>query len=88
MYSDLFKEGRKWQNEYLGYKDGKAKNLLMPCFIRDHYDTFRKVVKKTNPKPEDINAKKVLNDKKYYNKLIKFDKELKKLTEEIWKKEF
>ncbi len=88
LFSDFFINGRKWQKNY-GLKDTrKPNNWLMPCSIRDHWDTFRKSILPKDAKPEDTSAKLALKSKTYNKTLEKFDKELKKLTEPIWKKEY
>jgi len=95
LFSDLFINGRKWQYSYsynhpilnpIGPE--KVKNLLLPCSIRDHYKNFRENILSKNSKPEDEFAKIALEDEDYYNRLVKYDNELKKEFDPIWENEF
>lgn len=87
IMSDLFKEGRKWQTEYMTGRK-KCGNALRPCFIRDHHREFYDVIKSCHALPEDDMAKDALKDKKYHEWLIDYDKKLKKLMEPYWEKEY
>ncbi|MCK4667101.1 radical SAM protein [Candidatus Dependentiae bacterium] len=85
--SEFFKRGRKWQSEY-GSKNNPERNWLMPCSIRDHYDNFKKNIITKNIKFQDKNAELSINDEEYYRELVKFDKELKEKTMDIWKEKY
>lgn len=86
LFSPLFVEGRKWQEEY-GLKDPQnPKNWLMPCSIRDHFGNFKKNI--LHGKGEDAIATEAINSKEYEKALNDFDEELEKLTLPMWKKEF
>ncbi len=89
IMSDFFKKGREWQFRYALMRKGKETgNLLMPCSIRDHYENFRRIADEVKVRPEDEEAAKALKDKKYYQEMVKFDKELAELTDKIWKEEY
>lgn len=88
MFSELMKNGRKWQREY-GLDDlKKPHNWLMPCSIRDHYEIFRKSILTKDAKPEDPNAKEALESAEYSEVLKNYDENLQGLTEKIWEDEY
>jgi MoaA/NifB/PqqE/SkfB family radical SAM enzyme len=89
LFSDFMIRGRKWQKGY-AYEENKIKpkNWLMPCSIRDHYETFRKSILPEGIKAENKEAEEILNDKEYFEVLKKYDEELEKLTKDIWDKEY
>ena len=88
LFSDFFKKGREWQKKY-GYAcPKKPENWLMPCAIRDHHKYFRENILPENAKGEDKFAEEAKNSKEYYEGFIEYDKELEKLTQPIWEKEF
>lgn len=88
LFSDLFKNGRKWQDKagFTHMKD--PDNWLMPCSIRDHFSNFKKNILSENSKPEDNFAAEALKSKEYEEVLDEFDKEMEKRTLPIWKKEY
>jgi len=88
LFSDLFKNGRKWQCDYGLGKYEKPDNWLMPCSIRDHYKNFRENILTKDAKPLDKYAGEALQSKKYYDTMVKYDEELKKLAEKIWEEEY
>jgi hypothetical protein len=45
-------------------------------------------VKKHNGKPQDNSAAMMLKDLQYYNKMKIYDKELAKLFDTVWQKEY
>jgi len=88
LFSDLFVNGRKWQEEYgLNHKKSPD-NWLMPCSIRDNWKNFRKNILSKKAKPEDEHAKTLLTSKEYDKFLTEFDEKLEKITKPIWEKEF
>ncbi len=89
LKSDLMIEIRKWQRNYGFEKKGKEVcNLIAPCGFRDHYDITYNMLKKIKPIAIDEDAKKILNDKSYFDGLLKYDKEFISLTENIWQNDF
>jgi len=70
---------RDWQFRY--WKSG---DLLRPCPIRDHYKMAKDFVIKTNARPCDEAAAKILNDPEYEQKMIEYDIKLEKKTSKIW----
>ena len=78
--SDLMKRGRKWKNEYNNC------NKLMPCSIRDHYKNFIENILTKDSKPENKQAAEAIDDKNYFQTMIKYDSELTELTETFIKK--
>lgn len=88
LKSDLMQEGNKWQIDY-GLKDKKNPgNWLMPCSIRDHYANFRENILSSGAKGENREADEILKDDEYYRNMLKYDQELKALTDEIWRNEY
>lgn len=88
LFSDLFVNGRKWQEEYGLNNPKKPDNWLMPCSIRDHYHNFKHRILPSNIKAEDESASVALNSEEYEKALNEFDNELKNRTQQIWKKEY
>jgi len=88
LNSNLFKRGRKWQNDY-GLSCGKTPgNWLMPCSFRDHWKNFKENILTPESKPEDIHAEKTITSKEYDKQMEKFDEELEKLSNPIWENEY
>jgi MoaA/NifB/PqqE/SkfB family radical SAM enzyme len=88
LFSDLFVNGRKWQDEYGLCNTKEPNNWLMPCSIRDHYEIFKHRILSKNAKPENDAAKEAIESEEYEKFLIGFDKELEELTKPIWEKEY
>jgi len=88
LFSDFFKKGREWQNEYGYAHPKKAKNWLMPCSIRDNYEYFREEILPENAKGENKFAEEAKDSKEYFEGLNKYDKRLRELTQPIWNKEY
>ncbi|MEA1913624.1 MAG: radical SAM protein [candidate division WOR-3 bacterium] len=85
IHSDFFKSIREWQFDYAYKKPPEEHgNWIIPCFIRDHHRKFLEVAEKYNVKPADKDAALALKDPGYNEGLIKYDKEMKKLTEPAW----
>jgi MoaA/NifB/PqqE/SkfB family radical SAM enzyme len=87
--SKLFKSIREWQAKY-GYEQPQDKvgNFLVPCIIRDHYSEMYKILKSTNARPTNEEAKEALEDKSYYQGLVEYGKEVEALTRGIWENEY
>jgi len=85
IHSGFFKDIRDWQFNY-GYKKPpkEHKNWIMPCFIRDHHKKFLEVAQKHNVNPADEDAADALKDKGYNEGLIRYDREMKELTDPVW----
>ena len=89
LMSDFMKKGREWQFNYAYFKPASEMgNLLMPCSIRDHYLNFKRIALETGAKPEDEAAAAAIKDENYEKGMARYDEELRKLTEDIWKKKF
>jgi MoaA/NifB/PqqE/SkfB family radical SAM enzyme len=88
LMTDFMKNGRSWQNCY-GLNDMKnAKNLIMPCSMRDHYINFTKNILPTSAQGENQAAQDILSEDEYLKKMDEYDTELSALTQPIWEKEF
>lgn len=85
-----FQAIRQWQKEYaLGKeKPEECGDWLMPCSLRDHYETGRKLIEIHRPEPEDEAAARCLKDDAYYDKMIGYDKKLDRLFNPIWEREY
>lgn len=80
---------REWQKDYGFQKSAREiKNWILPCPIRDHYSDLRKLIDKDKPIPIDKLAAELLEDEKYKEELIKYDQDLAKTFDPIWKKEY
>ncbi|MCK9159380.1 MAG: radical SAM protein [Bacteroidaceae bacterium] len=88
LKSPLMINGRNWQNKTQLDNRMHADNLLMPCSIRDHYENFRSHILTKESRGADSVANEILKDKEYYDNLVKYDKDLENITEDIWEKEY
>lgn len=85
----FFRAIRDWQDEYaLKRKPKEMGNLIIPCAIKDHYDSMQKILQEYKPKPIDEAAEKALYDPLYQEGLKKYGNDVAKATDEIWKKEY
>ncbi len=87
LFSDFFVKGREWQKKYFN-QNGKLGNMLRPCFIRDHHQTFMDIAIASKVLPQDKSAEEAMKDEGYHKTLIEFDEELKRITDPYWKKEY
>lgn len=87
LQAPLFRNGRDWQKEY-GYCNCQKENILMPCSIRDHFENFKKNILSPGAKPENAEARQMLEDPDIEALLIQFERDLQRLTEKIWIEEY
>jgi MoaA/NifB/PqqE/SkfB family radical SAM enzyme len=87
LQAPIFKNGRAWQKEY-GYCNRDKENILLPCFIRDHFENFKSNILSASAKPENEEAIQMLADPEIEKALIRMEDELRQLTERIWEEEF
>jgi MoaA/NifB/PqqE/SkfB family radical SAM enzyme len=89
LMNPMFKNIREWQNEY-GYMQPpeRVDNYIVPCPMRDHYDTAYTLIKQFGAKPMDQNAASALEDADYRQKLAEHGRRTKALTQEFWESEF
>lgn len=89
LFSPFFKKIREWSTQYgLSGPAERMGNIIMPCAIRDHYKMMRDFIRQTNAQPADEAADQALKDKAYYDYLVKYDAQLKELTDVIWEEEY
>ncbi len=88
LKAPMFERGRKWQKEYILNHLDNPKNMLMPCSIRDHYNNFRENILGEENTGEDDIANEILSDKTYFERMKQYDRELHRLTDPIWNKEY
>ena len=88
LMSDFMKNGRSWQNSYSINDMKNAKNLIMPCSMRDHYVNFTKNILTDKVAGENEAAQDILSEEEYLKKMDDYDKELSALTQPIWEKEY
>ncbi len=86
LFSPMFVNGRKWQEEYGLNNKKNPKNWLMPCSIRDHFYNFKHNI--FQGKGEDETAEQAIHSEEYEKTLKNFDDELEQLTLPIWKKQY
>jgi len=84
----FFAAVREWQRGY-GYREvGEAcpdcGNWLRPCLIRDHHETFVRLVEAHRPRPTDEDARAALLDPAYHEGLCEFDRRLAELADPVW----
>jgi MoaA/NifB/PqqE/SkfB family radical SAM enzyme len=85
-----FRAIRRWQWDYALGKERPEEhgNWLLPCSIRDHYNMGRKLIDTYHPEPEDAAAAEALKDGKYQDGMMRYDRELEKLFDPVWKEEY
>jgi len=89
LFSSFFKEIREWQEEYaLKGPAHQMGNIIVPCPIRDHYETMYDLIQRTKAQPADEAAAQALQDPDYYEGLVEYGKKVKELTDVIWNKEY
>ncbi|MCP2519638.1 radical SAM protein [Candidatus Aminicenantes bacterium AC-708-M15] len=89
LFSSFFKGIREWQKEYVLEKSpSEMGNIIIPCAIRDHYEIMYELIRKTGAKPANKDAEQALQDPEYYKRLMNYGEELRKITDEIWEKEY
>ncbi len=88
LKAPLFERGKQWQNKNYFNRLNDPENMLMPCSIRDHYANFRENILGKENRGEDEIADAILNDKSYFERMTNYDKELHKLMDPIWDKEY
>ena len=90
LFSKIMKNGRQWQERHgHGYSHpNNPDNWLMPCSIRDHYDSFLKNILPDQAKGESKEAEEMRKDQEYYKTMVSYDKRLKELTASIWENEY
>lgn len=88
LFSNLFISGREFQQQKI-IQNNKVGNLLMPCLYRDHHREFIDILK-AEPviKFENLEAEKAFKSQYYHDEMIKFDKQLERLTKKIWEEEY
>jgi MoaA/NifB/PqqE/SkfB family radical SAM enzyme len=89
LFSPYFESIRKWQNDY-GYRQPpeKVNNLIVPCIIRDHFDTAHGIIKTFNAKPLDENAAQALQDGDYRRRMAQYGKDVDSLTRDAWENDY
>ncbi|MFQ5721146.1 MAG: radical SAM/SPASM domain-containing protein [Candidatus Aminicenantales bacterium] len=89
LFSPFFKGIREWQQQYaLNGPAHRMGNIIVPCAIRDHYEMMYDLIQKTKAQAADEASALALQDSDYYKGLVKYGKEVKKLTDVIWEKEY
>jgi MoaA/NifB/PqqE/SkfB family radical SAM enzyme len=87
--SQLFERIRNWQDTY-GFRrpaDG-VDNWLCPCVIRDHFSVLREAVLETGARPINDEAAIALEDSEYCERMERYGREIKELTDPIWAEEY
>ncbi|MFC1846341.1 radical SAM/SPASM domain-containing protein [Chloroflexota bacterium] len=81
---------RSWQYNYSFGKQQlrRAGNLLSPCPFRDHHKVFRSWINEYSPEPEDDSAQESLLNEHYYEYMLNYGSDYRKLSQEIWEREY
>lgn len=89
LESQYFQDIKDWQKSYGYLQDRKEiKNRITPCFIRDHHKEFLEITKKYSVKPIDKPAEDTLHSEEYHKQMIEYNKNLAKLLDPVWEKDF
>ena len=89
LFSSFFKEIRFWQEEYALNRSAETMgNIIVPCAIKDHYEMMYELINRTNAQPADEAAFQASLDAEYYHGLVRYGKQVKAITDEIWEREY
>lgn len=85
-----FRAIRRWQWDYALGKERPEDcgNWLTPCSLRDHYEAGRKLIDEHRAEPEDEAAAHALKDGAYYDVMTAYDRELRRLFNPVWEREY
>jgi hypothetical protein len=86
----FFADIRAWQREY-GFEQRspeEVSNWLAPCIIRDHHETFRRLITLHKPEPTDPNAREALNDEEYSRGLAAYGRKWNELSGKVWEQHY
>jgi len=85
--SDFFKAIRDWQHSYSYFVPADKKgNEILPCFIRDNHKVAHEVFVKYNAKAYDEESQQIILDPLYYEQMLKYNEECRKIFDPIWEK--
>ena len=90
LQGKFMKDIRNWQCNY-SYEKQRIEdigNQITCCPTRDHYADFLRILQENDVKPIDENARRSLQDPSYHEKMIQYDKKIKKITDPVWQKEY
>jgi len=81
---------RQWQGDYAlrPRRTEACGNLLLPCSLRDHYDSGRRLIDAHRPEPEDAAAAEALADPGYYEGMVAYDRALQERFDPIWREHY
>jgi MoaA/NifB/PqqE/SkfB family radical SAM enzyme len=87
--SPFFHAIREWQRSY-GYMapPHEIGNQIVPCAIRDHYDTCRSVIERFGAKPIDEAAQHALADMCYAGGMETYGRKAHEATRDIWEQQY
>jgi MoaA/NifB/PqqE/SkfB family radical SAM enzyme len=90
LYSNFFREIRKWQSQYAyGRPPQEQNNLILPCPIRDHHKAVYEILKNHSTiQPVDDPARDAKEDSAYHEGLIDYDKLLRQVIDPIWEEDY
>jgi len=89
LESPFFRKIRVWQAEY-GYEQPvrKVGNWFCPCVIRDHFELLKAIVKKTDARPVNEEARAAIRDEGYFDGMKDYGRKMKELTDPEWEAQF
>ena len=81
---------REWQWDYALGKQRPEEhgNWLLPCSLRDHFEVGRGLIDRFQPEPEDEAAAQALIDGGYYEGMMAYEEDLKRLFDPVWEEEY
>lgn len=85
-----FQAIRGWRRNYDGCQEhpGKCGNWLIPCSLRDHYDTGRALINIFRPEPEDAASAEALQDTEYQDGMLRYGQRLQEVFGPVWREEY
>lgn len=85
----FFQGVRKWQSEYSYQKPAdQVGNQIVPCVTKDHHRVAHEAVKRFGAYPLDKAGAEALEDEGYYEGMVAYGKEVARLTDPIWERDY
>jgi len=89
LHSPFFSRIREWIDAYgCNPPADQMENVLAPCAIRDHYEMMYDLIKEFGAKPADESAAQALASAAYHRGLLEYDRELERVTDPVWEREY
>jgi hypothetical protein len=89
LHSPFFSHIREWIDAHgCNPPADQMENVLAPCAIRDHYEMMYDLIKEFGAKSADESAAQALASAAYHRGLLEYDRELERITDPVWEREY